>query len=364
VNCICASRTLPINRLSLKRYRKSGPVGLRCLSVAHYGEQNGDLMRDPEMCFELSNFGRATPRSPSTGETITSASSNGLPLDTRRPTTFRPFVCQQHERFAKVSGTTTCVCRASPKRSSATAPNAPNPSRPERMESASAPQHRTLQPLKESSHEPATPQPSTATFPSTSLPSPPPTPAASSRMQPFESLPRASASRECFRPCSSVPSPSRASRSSPEPGATAPRSLPSPQPFPFASSTSRMPRRWRRSSIENLQRRDVHPIGGGAGIPCASQLGGAEVQRRADRGQDRKGPGLRGPAHSAHGASRVRSRGVLCRGDRRRTRPLACRSSSQTSRRSSLRMLPRGVGGCRKEGQAYLASCPASPALD
>ncbi len=31
-----------------------GPLGLPGLSVAHYGEQNGDLMRDPEMCFELS----------------------------------------------------------------------------------------------------------------------------------------------------------------------------------------------------------------------------------------------------------------------------------------------------------------------
>jgi len=28
-------------------------MGLPALSVAHYGEQNGDLMRDPEMCFEL-----------------------------------------------------------------------------------------------------------------------------------------------------------------------------------------------------------------------------------------------------------------------------------------------------------------------
>jgi hypothetical protein len=30
-----------------------GPRGLPALSVAHYGLQNGDLMRDPEMCFEM-----------------------------------------------------------------------------------------------------------------------------------------------------------------------------------------------------------------------------------------------------------------------------------------------------------------------
>jgi hypothetical protein len=31
----------------------SGPMSLPALSVVHYSEQNGDLMRDPEMCFEL-----------------------------------------------------------------------------------------------------------------------------------------------------------------------------------------------------------------------------------------------------------------------------------------------------------------------
>ena len=33
---------------------ETGPMGLPAISVAHYGEQNGDPMRDPEMCFELS----------------------------------------------------------------------------------------------------------------------------------------------------------------------------------------------------------------------------------------------------------------------------------------------------------------------
>jgi hypothetical protein len=31
----------------------SGPRGQRAISVAHYYSQNGDAMRDPEMCFEV-----------------------------------------------------------------------------------------------------------------------------------------------------------------------------------------------------------------------------------------------------------------------------------------------------------------------
>lgn len=37
----------------------TGPMGLPAISVAHYGEQNGDPMRDPEMCFELGFAGGA-----------------------------------------------------------------------------------------------------------------------------------------------------------------------------------------------------------------------------------------------------------------------------------------------------------------
>jgi len=49
----------PYMELVIEAVDESGPCGLRSLSVAHYGEQNGDLMRDPEMCFELSLAGEA-----------------------------------------------------------------------------------------------------------------------------------------------------------------------------------------------------------------------------------------------------------------------------------------------------------------
>ena len=38
---------------------EEGPSGLPAISITHYGEQNGDLMRDPEMCFELGLAGGA-----------------------------------------------------------------------------------------------------------------------------------------------------------------------------------------------------------------------------------------------------------------------------------------------------------------
>ena len=43
----------PYMALVIEATDESGPMGLPALSVCHYGEQNGDLMRDPEMCFEL-----------------------------------------------------------------------------------------------------------------------------------------------------------------------------------------------------------------------------------------------------------------------------------------------------------------------
>jgi hypothetical protein len=44
----------PYMALVIEAVPEPGPLNLPAISVAHYGEQNGDLMRDPEMCFELS----------------------------------------------------------------------------------------------------------------------------------------------------------------------------------------------------------------------------------------------------------------------------------------------------------------------
>jgi len=49
----------PFMELVIEAMDESGPMGLPAISVAHYGEQNGDLMRDPEMCFELGLAGGA-----------------------------------------------------------------------------------------------------------------------------------------------------------------------------------------------------------------------------------------------------------------------------------------------------------------
>ncbi len=56
--CYLPSLYLKIDRegymeLVIEAIGEPGPSGLPSISVAHYGEQNGDAMRDPEMCFEL-----------------------------------------------------------------------------------------------------------------------------------------------------------------------------------------------------------------------------------------------------------------------------------------------------------------------
>jgi hypothetical protein len=43
----------PFMPLVIELLAELGPNGHRALSIAHYGEQNGDTMRDPEICAEV-----------------------------------------------------------------------------------------------------------------------------------------------------------------------------------------------------------------------------------------------------------------------------------------------------------------------
>ena len=51
----------PYMSLCIEAVDESGPCGLPALSVCHYGEHNGDAMRDPEMMFELGLAGSLNP---------------------------------------------------------------------------------------------------------------------------------------------------------------------------------------------------------------------------------------------------------------------------------------------------------------
>ena len=50
----------PFMPLVIESLGERGPNGHRVLSIAHYGEQNGDAMRDPEICAEIVIESRAT----------------------------------------------------------------------------------------------------------------------------------------------------------------------------------------------------------------------------------------------------------------------------------------------------------------
>lgn len=91
----------PFMALVIEAADESGPCGLPVLSIAHYGEQNGDLMRDPEMCFELGSAAGAhlTPfyfRNDYLGVEQFSRTIEGDNY------VFDPNLYDQHERFARL----------------------------------------------------------------------------------------------------------------------------------------------------------------------------------------------------------------------------------------------------------------------
>ncbi len=79
----------------------SGPCGLPAISVAHYGEKNGDLMRDPEMCFELGNAG-GTHLNPFYWRNDYVAVEQWSRFIKNGNYCYHPQLHEQHENFAKL----------------------------------------------------------------------------------------------------------------------------------------------------------------------------------------------------------------------------------------------------------------------
>ena len=92
----------PYMALVIEATPELGPTGLPAISIAHYGEQNGDLMRAPEMCFELSKL-------PLCGLSLSSFYFRNDYLGVEQYSRYRdgenyvfvPDLCEQHEQFAR-----------------------------------------------------------------------------------------------------------------------------------------------------------------------------------------------------------------------------------------------------------------------
>jgi hypothetical protein len=94
----------PYMELVIEAMDESGPMGLPAISVAHYGEQNGDLMRDPEMCFELGMAGGDLAPDPFYFRNDYVASSSGAATSCAATMSHCPSLHEQHQRFAEDVG--------------------------------------------------------------------------------------------------------------------------------------------------------------------------------------------------------------------------------------------------------------------
>ncbi len=162
----------PYLPLVIEAVDESGPMGLPALSVAHYSEQNGDLMRDPEMCFEL-GFNDGPELNPYFYRNDYVGVEQWSRNIVRDHYVQLVSVAQAAPSASPGRGTTTCVCRASPKPSTSTSmyadspiptertravrstPSAPNPSsRRAQMQNSSEFQYLAIDTIHESATNP------------------------------------------------------------------------------------------------------------------------------------------------------------------------------------------------------------------
>lgn len=91
----------PYMALVIEATPEPGPCGVPALSVAHYGEQNGDLMHDPEMCFEVVKpFGRGISLSPFYYRNDYMGVEQYSRTKDEKHYTFHPELYAEHQSFA------------------------------------------------------------------------------------------------------------------------------------------------------------------------------------------------------------------------------------------------------------------------
>ena len=116
--------------------------------------------------------------------------------------------------------------------------------------------------------------------------------------------------------------------------------------------------------IENLQRRDVHPLEEAQGFKALLNLEDPKYSIEQIAAKVGKTPAYCAAASSLDRACRASGRGVLCRGNRRRpcltTRQIAASATGTGTRQ----LLPRGVERSRGQGQAHPAPCAAPATVD
>lgn len=76
---------------------EEGPSGLPAVSITRYGEQNGDLMRDPEICFKLKDNELSAFYYRNDYVGVEQWSRNNI----RGQYVFLALLHQQHQRFAR-----------------------------------------------------------------------------------------------------------------------------------------------------------------------------------------------------------------------------------------------------------------------
>ena len=102
----------PYMALVIEATDESGPSGLPAISVAHYGEQNGDLMRDPEdVASELGFAEGLLTWSRSTFRNDYLRNRAVEPHHRAAATTFTFPTCTSITNDSPSSGTTTCACQ-------------------------------------------------------------------------------------------------------------------------------------------------------------------------------------------------------------------------------------------------------------